>query len=721
MRLPEGYQFGPFQIDMNERACRRGDEFIPLTGKAFDLLLFLVRDPGRTHTKNDLMAALWTDTVVEEKNLTQTIFLLRKALGDDSERPVYIQTVARLGYKFVAPVTTAGPPQAIPANERSRRWRWLAAAAVVFGALAAGWTVRHFLRPHPLEQLAFRLQIEPPEGGRFVFGLPQDSGVALSPDGKTAAYVVERGGKRELWIRPLDAADARPLPGTDLAAMPFWSPDNRSVAFFSSSPSGKKLWRIELAGGVAVPICDVRGTPNGGAWSEDGRIIIGSAASGVGLLEVPASGGKATPLTSLDSSRGELAHHWPQVLPGGRFLYSIVSTRPENTGVFVASFATPTERTKLIATEGNALPGAALFGTGGDGKDYLLWRRGWEVVAQQFDLSALKLVTEPRPVADPVRVDNSHMHAALAGGVLLYARLPPSRRLTWLDRSGKPLGEAGEPGDYYNFRISPEGSRVALARWNDAKGLDLWVLEAARGVSNRLTSNPGASHLPVWSPDGLKTLFSHGVPPNLYLREASGAGAQQRLTDKQTVLGALDWSRDGRFILYFENGQETQLDLWVLPVAPDGKPTGDPKPYLRTRFREILGRFSPGPAPRWVAYQSDESGRWEVYVQSFPEPGGARRISTGGGQYPQWNANGRELFYVSGDNKLMAVSLRVEADSVEPSAPHELFPMLSEPRGLLQIPYDAAPDGRRFLVQGPDEQRAPALTVVVNWPALLRK
>jgi Tol biopolymer transport system component/DNA-binding winged helix-turn-helix (wHTH) protein len=714
VRPRERYRFGPFQIDATERECRRGDESIPLTGKAFDLLLLLVRAPGRTLTKAELMAALWPETSVEENNLSQTVFLLRSALGDDSERPAYVQTVPRLGFKFVSPVTAVGTSPTTTEAKRSRAWGWLAAAAVVLGALAAGWTVSHFRQPRPLERLAFRLPIELPEGGRFVYGPGPEGGLALSPDGTTAAYAVERAGTTELWIRPLDGASARPLMGTDGAAMPFWSPDNKTVAFFSSSSSGKKLLRVELAGGTPVPICDVPGAPNGGSWSEDGRIIIGSAASGVGLLEVPASGGKAMPLTSLDTSRGETWHHWPQVLPGGHFLYSISGARPENTGVFVASFAKPAERTRLIAEDTNAL-----FAPGGDGKDYLLWRHGSEVVAQHFDLAALKLVAEPRPIADSVRRVNIGMYLALsASGVLLYSAQPSSRRLIWLDRSGRPLGEAGELGTYWNFRISPQGSRVALARLNAAQGLDLWVRETTRGVSTRLTSNPGESHLPVWSPDGQRVLFRYRY--DLYVQDANGAGTQQRLTERQAAPGPLDWSRDGRFILFWETGGDTHNDLWVLPMTSNGKAAGDPKPYLRSHFREFHGRFSPEPSPRWVAYQSDESGRWEVYIQSFPEPRGARRISTAGGQYPQWNSNGRELFYVSADNKLMAVSLRTDGDSVEPSRPRELFPMPSQPRGLLEIPYDVAPDGRRFLVQGTDEQRVQALTVVVNWPALLR-
>jgi len=288
-----------------------------------------------------------------------------------------------------------------------------------------------------------------------------------------------------------------------------------------------------------------------------------------------------------------------------------------------------------------------------------------------------------------------------------------------MDRAGKLVGEVGEPGEYSMFRLSADSRRAVISR--DAPGgADLWLLELQRGVFSRFTFHPGSNGYPVWSPDGRTILFDSGGSVNLFRKESSGAGNEQRLTQSPNIQNPTDWSSDGRWALYFEFAPDTALDLWVLPMGPEGKPAGQAKPYLRTPFSESWGRFSPEPSPRWVAYQSDESGRSEVYIQAFPEPRGNFRISTGGGQYPEWGSGGRELFYVSSDFKLMAVSLKLGADSVEPSTPRELFPLPAVDSGW--PPYDTAPDGQRFLVRAVTQQQASQpLTVIVNWPALLKK
>ncbi len=223
----------------------------------------------------------------------------------------------------------------------------------------------------------------------------------------------------------------------------------------------------------------------------------------------------------------------------------------------------------------------------------------------------------------------------------------------------------------------------------------------------------------TFSPSAI--VFSSGTPLNLFRKEPRGAGNEQRLTQAPNLQLANDWSRDGRFLLYYEIAPGTQRDLWILGVTPEGKPAPDAtlRPYLRTRFNESWGRFSPEASPRWVAYQSDETGRYEVYIQAFPEPQGKFQISTGGGQYPQWGAGGRELFYLSLDYKLMVVSVKLGADSVEPSTPRELFPLPAVDTG--QSPYDTAPDGQRFLVRAAPGEAGQPLTVIVNWPALLKK
>ncbi|HEV2198793.1 MAG TPA: protein kinase [Bryobacteraceae bacterium] len=603
-------------------------------------------------------------------------------------------------------------PDGFVVQPRSRRWMLAVAVALVLAGVSA-WAVTRLAQRAALIEGAFRLQINPPEGGQFVYG-NTSGGIALSPDGRTAAYVAYANGKTALWLRSLDAGSARELAGTENVYDPFWSPDSKSIGFFAAG----KVERMDLAGGAPLTICDVPGgSGRGAAWTNDGRIIVGSIAGG--LWQVSASGGPPSPLTKLDPAHDEGSHRWPQLLPGGRFLYWERAGKPEDTGVYAASLARPTERVRLVNTDT-----AAFYGPGGDGKSYLLWVRGGTLVAQVLDVASLRLAGEPHPLADPVAkisIINGANVAASANGVLFYGTSNTSSRLRWLDRTGKLLGEVGEPGEYSMFRLSPDGRSAVIAR-DVPGGVDLWLLEVQRGVSSRFTFRPGTNAYPVWSPDGRTILFSGGSGGmnNLLSKESSGAGDEQRLTQSPNVQDPSDWSADGRWSLYYAIAPETGFDLWVLPMTPDGKPAGQAKPYLRTPFNENRGRFSPGPSPRWVAYQSDDSGRYEVYIQAFPEPRAKFRISTGGGQYPQWGPGGRELFYVSPDLKLMAVSLKLGADSVEPSTPRELFPLPIVDNGW--SPYDVAPDGQRFLVRAvPQQQASQPLTLIVNWPALLKK
>jgi dipeptidyl aminopeptidase/acylaminoacyl peptidase len=304
--------------------------------------------------------------------------------------------------------------------------------------------------------------------------------------------------------------------------------------------------------------------------------------------------------------------------------------------------------------------------------------------------------------------------AAASGSVLAYGR-STSRQLGWVDRAGKVVGNLGLPGTYLTFRPSPDGRRVAVGRGSP---IGLWLLDVEREAWSRFTF--GAASFPVWSPDGRHLMYRAGTTQNLYQKEASGAGTEQRVTESANMQVPGDWSRDGRLVLYHELAPETNRDLWVLPVGPDGKPEAGAKarPYLRTRFNEHLARFSPEPSPRWVAYVSDESGRDEVYVQAFPEPRGKFLISTGGGMNPEWSRDGRELYYVSPDNKLMAAELTLGRDSAIPSIPRELFAISPGTAGF--PPYTVAPDGKRFLVSVPAGGSQP-LELVVNWPALLKK
>ncbi|SPE34199.1 Serine/threonine protein kinase [Candidatus Sulfopaludibacter sp. SbA6] len=601
--------------------------------------------------------------------------------------------------------------QAPPADRPGglSHWKWVAATALVIGALG-GWGVAHFRQP-PADDRVFRLPLNPPERGQFVFG-NSVGGIALSPDGRTAAFVASGKGKTGLWVRPLDGTTARLIAGTEGAAYPFWSPDSKSIAYFTIN----KLQRVDLAGGTLVTVCETPAIGRGGSWGGDGRILFGSLTDGI--FQVPASGGTPTPLTTTGASLGEAFHRWPQILPGGRFLYLVQSEKPENDGVYVASLARPGERVRLLTTDTNVV-----YAPGSDGKSYLLWLRGETLFAQEFDPGTPKLAGEPHVVASPVAklASLGQMQVSVsASGVLLYSASNTSSQFTWLDRAGKPHGAVGEPGEYTMFRLSADGRNVVASR-DRPGGNDLWLLEVERAAARRFTANSNVNIYPVWSPDGRTIVFTTSTPRNLFRKDSSGSGSEQRLTQSPNSQLANDWSRDGRWVVYQETTPGSQRDLWILPMSPDGKlaAEGKPKLYLQTRFDELWARFSPEAPPRWMAYQSDETGRYEVYIRAFPEPRGEFQISTGGGQYPQWGADGREIFYVSPDNRLMVVSLKLGADTVTPSTPRELFPLPVLDTGW--SPYDTAPDGQRFLLRATLEQAGAPLTVIVNWLALLKK
>jgi eukaryotic-like serine/threonine-protein kinase len=599
--------------------------------------------------------------------------------------------------------------QPAPVTGKSRRW-WIAAVALLMiGALAGAWGIAHLRQPATADRV-FRLEIGPPEGGRFVPLGNSVGGSAISPDGRMVAFVAAVNGKTGLWVRALDETTVRLLPGTQGAAEPAWSPDSKSIAFHAAG----KLQQTELAGGVPVTICE--GIPwRGTAWSADGQIVFGSL--GGGLFRVPASGGKPSQLTRLDSSRGETAHRFPQVLPGGRFLYWAQTVRPENTGIYVAPLANPDQRVLLLLTET-----AALFVSGGDGRDYLLWLRGGTLLAQEFETAALKLRGEAHAIAGPIPnigAIGGVPVSASANGQLVFNASGSASQLTFFDRAGKPLSPVGDENLYnWAFRLAPDGRRAAATR--DRPGAnDLWLLDLARGPTRRFTTASPINVYPVWSPDSRTILFTTAAL-RLFRKDSGGSSDEQRVSDGLYPQYANDWSRDGRFLIYHEIAPGTQRDLWILPFTPEGKiPEGaKPRPYLVTNFNEFYARFSPEASPRWVAYESDKTERYEVYIRAFPEPREEVRISTDGGQYPEWGAGGRELFYVAPDNKLMAVNLTITADAVRPSTPRALFTLPIMDNGWSR--YETI-DGERFLVRAAPQQASPPLTVIVNWPALLKK
>ncbi len=613
--------------------------------------------------------------------------IVRKCLAKDPDDR--LQTARDLKYNLALAMERQ------PAYTRkSKRWQWATATAIlVIGAFGAGWALSRF-RQIPTAQQAVRFQLNPPEGGQF----SATQGLAISPDGRTLAFIAIAPGKAGLWVRPLDGTAARLLPGTEGVFSIFWSPDSQTIAYSTVA----KLWRVDIAGGAPTAICDLPAS-GGGAWTTEGVIVFKPQTQNY-LFRVPASGGTPAALTTLDTSRGEITHDPPQLLPGGRILFHITASKPEDSGNYVISLANPRERVRV----GFATTSA----TYGDG--HLFWIRGSTLVAQRFDADRLQLSGEPEPIVDPVGGGYK-----VSGGVLLYyGQTAGLSRFTWADRTGKPQSQFGPIAMHGVVRISPDGRHVVASRLS--ADYDLWMANVERDSWSRFTYIEGGVGFPVWSPDSRYLIFNAGSgPPNIFRKDASGAGAEERVTSSPNSQRPTDWSRDGRWILYHELAPDTNRDLWVLPVTPDGKfETGKSRPYLRTRFSEYGGRFSPELNPRWVAYQSDESGRDEIYVQAFPEPRGKWQISTGGGRYPEWSPDGRELYFLSVDAKLMAAGVKLGANAVEPSMPRELFPL---PVNQSTFPYAVAPGGNRFLVRTAVDQGSQRLEVIVNWQTLLRK
>ena len=409
----------------------------------------------------------------------------------------------------------------------------------------------------------------------------------------------------------------------------------------------------------------------------------------------------------------------PQRVPNKETPLSLLGLgrQAENSGVYVTTFAKPAERGFLLRTET-----AAIVAPSGDGRDYLLWLRGGTLLAQEFDTGTLKLRGEAHAIAGPISSMGGIGAMAVSSsgnGQLLYNASGFASQLTWFDRAGRLLATAGEESVYNSpFRLAPDGRR-AVAALNRPGGADLWLLDLERGSASRFTSAAALNVYPIWSPDGHTIVFASATL-RLFRKDSGGSTDEQQITEGPNTQLANDWSRDGRFLIYQENAPGTQRDLWTLPFTPEGKVPANakPKPYLRTEFNEFNARFSPEPSPRWVAYQSDRTGRYEVYTQQFPERRDEFPISTGGGQYPEWGAGGRELFYIAPDNKLMVVDLTIMANAVHASAPRLLFALPIIDNGY--SPYDTI-DGQRFLVRALPQQASPPLTVIVNWPALLKK
>jgi len=587
----------------------------------------------------------------------------------------------------------AGPVQATASPRRPEWVAWSIACVMTVVALAA--LLVSLRRPRELTPAPVQFSLPLPENTAFGGTAPR---LAVSPDGRHVAVLASSlgFGGGGILVRSLAAAEFKPLPGTELATYPFWSADGRYIAFYA----GAKLKKVAATGGPVAVVCDVTGTNLGLAWSPSNVIVVGAGPGQGGLQRVPAAGGAAAPFTTPDASLGETDHRWPALLPDGRHvLFLAVGKR--GTTLKIASLDSA-DVTTLGPVESSV----------GYASGYLLSMRGGSLMAQPFDAASRTLHGEPVAIAEDVGVDQGRFtsFSASTSGVLSYGQRSGGARsrLTWLDRSGRRVGALGDADEYVSFRLSPDSSRVVVTL-TTANNRDIWTIDTARWVKTRLTFDPGVDVNPIWSPDSTRVAFtSNAQGTGLYVKDANGSDAPRMLLAMDGVGGAMDWSRDGRFILYWNVAARTGGDLWVVPA--DGKPA---TAFLKTPSMEQDGRFSPD--MRWIAYASDESGRMEVYAQPFPPTGARIRLSKDGGEAPEWRNDGKELYFVSQDAAMMAVPIEATHDLV-PGVPQMLFRIGGLAVNGRHI-YSATPDGQRFLVSL--TERPGSLTVLLNWPALL--
>jgi Tol biopolymer transport system component len=542
----------------------------------------------------------------------------------------------------------------------------------------------------PLET---RVDISTPES-------PEPTAFAISPDGRRLVFVAFRNGQTQLFLRSLDADSTQPLDGTEAAILPFWSPDGRSVGFFT----GQHLQRIDIDSGLVQSVARAQPGP-GGTWGPGGVILFAPVPQGP-LLQVQASGGVPVAVTRLGA--GQSAHWSPVFLPDGRQFLFYATGSGDTRGIYLGSLDSP-ETTRLTDAE---TPGT--YTSSG----WVMFARQGALVARRFDPVRGTLSGNPVTVAESVALAPVYRRAAVsisATGTIAYRTgAAMASQLTWFDRTGRAVGTLGEPGPSgpWNVALSRDGHRAAVERAGRSNS-DIWIVDS-RGATPFTADTPGTQRFPLWSPDSTRIAYASNSPPvvdGIYQRASNDAGGEELLVAPRKILS--DWSRDGRFLLSFEVDQnKTGPDIWVLPTFGDKKPWA----FLRTDARELWGQFSPD--GRWLAYQSDESGRFEIYVRPFPGPGGKWTVSTAGGIHPRWSADGKELFYLAPDGRLTLAAIAVRNSTLEASIPVALFPTRIVGGGGnlagFRQQYEVAPDGR-FLLNVALASDPQPITLLLNW------
>ena len=704
-------RFGVFELDVVTGELQKHGVRVRLQDQPLKFLLCLLETPGEVCTREALIHKIWPEgTFVDyDRGLNSTATRLRQVIGDSADAPRYIETVGRKGYRFIAPVEQISPPGTVlPADtgmegrslatvqtdvghrqgrreQLMRRWPYVAilVAGLAAGAAIGWWRAsRQVLQP--LTHLSVDLEPEMTLAGPGM-------ALALAPDGNRFAVAVRcADGKIRLATRRLDESQLTPLPGTEGAGSPFFSPDGQWIAFFAED----KLKKIGVQGGAPVALADASTFARGpharfpaGSWGDDGNIIA-MLNPAVGLRRVPSAGGVPAPLMGLRRGEGEV-DTWPQVLPGSQaVLFTRHNGDYDSANLEVFSFKSGEHKTILKGGFfGRLLPSG-----------HLVYIRRNTLFAASFDVSRFAVSGTPQPVLD--NIDSIFDFSRTGSFAYLSHQKEPQRSIFWMDHAGKtlPLLTSAESSSE-SPRFSPDGQRLAFSRSMRGRQ-DIWILDLARGAASRLTALPGINDMPVWTPDGLNIVFrSIDQPkPGIYGVRADGSGDPHRLLESTGGECPTSVSPDGKRVAIWTNGTGK---IWVASIESNGRDISIAKPelFLQTRFNSTVpGRMAPAFSPdgRWLAYCSNESDQLEVYVVPFPGPGRKWRISTAGGAFPAWARNERELFFQDLEShRIMVVTYKASGDSFAASPPRAWSDSRLLELGVHRA-YDVAPDGRRL-------------------------
>ena len=643
--------------------------------------------------------------------------LLKRCLQKDVRRRLQHIGEARIAMDDAAvPGTATVASRVTTVASPRRRTLWIVGAAAL-SLVVIGLTVVLTLHYRPIPEMrVVQLEVAPPPGGAFeqgagvIFTVP-----TISPDGRHLAFTArDPSGKVLLWVRPLDSSSQRSFPGTEGAAFPFWSPDSQSIAFYAQ----QKLKKIDLAGGPPQTICDA-GNFRRGTWNRD-NIILFAEGNKTTLQRVAASGqGKPIEVTQL--SRGQMAHRSPWFLPDGRhFLYYAAQGTAETSGVFVGALDSPDTKRLLPADSG-----AVYSGTG----DLLFVRQG-TLLRQPFDVKKLEISGDPVPVAEHIPVNSTVGAFSVSdNGVLTYRSAVTEEQviLTWIERSGKVIETVGTPAEYRGVDLSPDGKRIAVHR-HEGDGGDIWIFEPSHGPMSRLTFEPARENSsPVWSRDGTHLVYSavQNGRWHIYQKPATGNSNEEQLVETDLNTAPMSWSPDGKRVLLRVVDNNTQGDQSLFSFD-DKKIT----PFIKAPDNDLWGQISPD--GNWVAYASNQTGRYEIYVRSFPAGTAQYQISADGGTFPRWRQDGKELFFltVGGRSRMASVKINASGSNFKFERPVELFDTgyvnFSHSGGTF-LPWAVSPDGQQFLIPRPEHPESAngsavtPITVIVNWAVTVKK